>query len=332
MSKTMNFGIIGRSEWLYDAVLRLVECGHRPTFIVTAIEAPEYRRTAEDFQALAHELDIPFLRTARLSSSEAQEFLDAAEPTDCVISINYSSIIGDDVIGRYRLGVLNAHGGDLPRYRGNACQAWAIINGETEVAMCIHRMVPGELDSGDILARRYLPTPLGTKVGDIYAWFDDVVPQLCVEAVTALGEDQNFVMAHQSTNAADALRCYPRRPEDGRIDWTMSPEAVVRLVCASGSPFSGAFSWLGRTKIHILDACIHDDGEQFCAVPGQILHIDEKAGQIIVCAGIGKVCLSDFRFADQTPVSFADHFTSIRQRFSAIGPDTDVSGHQRTCA
>ena len=24
-------------------------------------------------------------------------------------------------------GILNAHGGDLPRYRGNACQAWALI-------------------------------------------------------------------------------------------------------------------------------------------------------------------------------------------------------------
>ena len=34
------------------------------------------------------------------------------------------------VISIFTLGILNAHGGDLPRYRGNACQAWAIINGE----------------------------------------------------------------------------------------------------------------------------------------------------------------------------------------------------------
>lgn len=329
MSKKMNFGVIGRSKWLYDSVLRLVEDDHKPTFIVTALEAPEYRCTVEDFRALAEELEIPFLRTARLSSIEAEKFLDATGPTDCVISVNYSSIIGDDVIGRYRLGVLNAHGGDLPRYRGNACQAWAIINGETEVAMCIHRMVPGEVDSGDILARRYLATPLGTKVGDIYEWFDAVVPQLYVEAVTALAEDQNYVMAHQSNNPANALRCYPRRPEDGQIDWTMPPENVVRLVCASGSPYLGAFSWIGSTKIHILEACIHTDGEQFCAIPGQILHIDEKASQIIVCAGSGKVCLSDFRLADQTPIVFADYFKSIRQRFTATATGPDAQRHKR---
>lgn len=316
MSKKIRFGAIGRSEWLYDAVLRLVEDGHSPTFVITAREAPEYRRTAEDFRALAEKLNVPFLQAARLSSMEAQKFLGAATPTDCVISINYSSIIGHDVISRYRLGVLNAHGGDLPRYRGNACQAWAVINGETEVAMCIHRMVPDEVDAGDILARSYLPTPLGTKIGDIYVWFDSVIPQLCSEAVSALAHDQNYVVAHQSTNPADALRCYPRRPEDARIDWTMSPEAVVRLVCASGPPFSGAFSWLDETKIHILDARIYDDGEQFCAVPGQILHIDGEAGRIIVCAGNGKVSLGDFRLAGQAQLKFADCFKSIRQRFT----------------
>ena len=36
----------------------------------------------------------------------------------------------EEVIDFFELGILNAHGGDLPRYRGNACQAWAIINGE----------------------------------------------------------------------------------------------------------------------------------------------------------------------------------------------------------
>ncbi|GAB1465742.1 hypothetical protein MASR2M54_12420 [Aliarcobacter cryaerophilus] len=52
--------------------------------------------------------------------------------TDCeiAVSLNYSSIISQNVIDLFPLGVLNAHGGDLPRYRGNACQAWAIINGE----------------------------------------------------------------------------------------------------------------------------------------------------------------------------------------------------------
>ena len=38
------------------------------------------------------------------------------------------------------------------RYRGNACQAWAILNGE-KISLCIHKMIGGELDSGDIITR-----------------------------------------------------------------------------------------------------------------------------------------------------------------------------------
>ena len=49
---------------------------------------------------------------------------------DIGISYNYVDIINQDTIDLFKLGILNAHGGDLPRYRGNACQAWAILNKE----------------------------------------------------------------------------------------------------------------------------------------------------------------------------------------------------------
>ena len=47
----------------------------------------------------------------------------------------------------------NAHAGDLPRYRGNACANWAIINGEDKVGLSIHKMDAG-LDSGPIIQKK----------------------------------------------------------------------------------------------------------------------------------------------------------------------------------
>ena len=38
-------------------------------------------------------------------------------------------MFSQSTIDLFPLGIL-IHGGDLPKYRGNACQAWAIINGE----------------------------------------------------------------------------------------------------------------------------------------------------------------------------------------------------------
>ena len=83
--------------------------------------------------------------------------------------------IPNKIINYFNYGILNAHGGDLPRYRGNACQAWAILNGENKIGLCIHKMVGGELDSGDIISRDYLDIGENTKIGANTVLFPNVV-------------------------------------------------------------------------------------------------------------------------------------------------------------
>jgi methionyl-tRNA formyltransferase len=73
-----------------------------------------------------------------------------ASRSDIAVSINYTGVLPQGVIDLFPIGVLNAHGGDLPRYRGKACQAWAIINRESRIGLCIQKMIGGELDSGEV--------------------------------------------------------------------------------------------------------------------------------------------------------------------------------------
>ena len=143
----MKIAIIGRTELLYDTALRLKNAGHDIVCILTAKEAPEYTRKASDFRQLASDWGIPFTQGPKIL--EHEDFLKSA-PADIAVSINYTGVVPQAVIDTYPLGILNAHGGDLPRYRGNACQAWAILNGEERIGLCIHKMIGGELDSGDI--------------------------------------------------------------------------------------------------------------------------------------------------------------------------------------
>lgn len=157
----MRIAIIGRTEILYDTAFRLQASGHEISVIVTAKEAPEYTKTSDDFRSLAERKGIPFVHTTRIE--EAIPLIAKLPKFHVGVSLNYSGIIPQSVIDFFPLGILNAHGGDLPRYRGNACQAWAIINGEERVGLCIHRMIGGELDNGDIIARDYFPLTLNTK-------------------------------------------------------------------------------------------------------------------------------------------------------------------------
>jgi UDP-4-amino-4-deoxy-L-arabinose formyltransferase/UDP-glucuronic acid dehydrogenase (UDP-4-keto-hexauronic acid decarboxylating) len=269
----MKVAIIGRTEILYDTAVQLRAAGHEIVCILTAKEAPEYLRGAEDFRALAESWGVPFASSARIR--EQHDFLARAR-ADVAVSINYLGVIPQEITALYPLGILNAHGGDLPRYRGNACQAWAIINGEDRIGLCIHRMIGDELDSGDILARAYLPIDINSTIGQAMDWIGRATPGLFIEALAQLQRDPGFVMERQPQDPALALRCYPRRPEDGRIDWCRPAIDVLRLINASGKPYAGAFCDFEGQKLTIWRAALVEDGEVFCAVPGQITAVGER--------------------------------------------------------
>jgi methionyl-tRNA formyltransferase len=306
----MRIAIIGRTELLYDTALRLHEEGHQVVCILTAKEAPEYTRTAADFRDLAGTWQIPFAQGGRISSQT--NFLRNAQ-ADIAVSINYTGVVPQPVIDLFPLGVLNAHGGDLPRYRGNACQAWAILNGEKRIGLCIHRMIGGELDSGDILAREYLLIDHCTTVTQVWQWMLAQTPALMCETLARLAADPSFVLERQSQNPRNALRCYPRRPEDGRINWQLPALDVLRLINASTRPYAGAFCNYEGQPMIIWHAELIDDGELFCAVPGQVTKVGESS--IEVACGVGKIRIHEVQVEERCGLPH-EWIQSIRKRLT----------------
>lgn len=304
----MKIAIIGRTEVLYDTAVMLAEAGHEIVCVLTAKEAPEYKRNAQDFHRLAERISVPFARGSKII--EHKNFLLAAK-ADIAVSINYSGIIPQEIIELFPLGILNAHGGDLPRYRGNACQAWAILNGEERVGLCIHKMIGGELDSGDIIAREYLSIDEATKIGEVLNWISVKTPPLMRQAIKQLQVNTDFRLEVQSTKPEDALRCYPRKPEDGKIDWNLSNLEIVRLINASGRPFSGAFCDFEGQKLIIWNAEMVKENTFFCAVAGQVTNICD--GGVEIACGSGKILVTEVEYigVNKRPNEI---FSSIRQR------------------
>ncbi len=307
----MRVAIIGRTEILYDTAQLLRKAGHEIVCILTARDAPEYTRTAQDFRSLAEAWRVPFAQGPRII--EFAEFLCDAH-ADIAVSMNYTGMVPQSIIDLFPLGVLNAHGGDLPRYRGNACQVWAILNGEDRIGLCVHRMIGGELDSGDIIARAYLPIDRRTKVTQVWQWMEQRVPVLMRGAIDRLACNPNYVLERQSKNPTDALRCYPRRPEDGRVDWNRPAIEILRLVNASNRPYSGAFcDYEGRHMV-IWDAELVEDDEVYCAIPGQVTAIADS--HIEVACGSGKLKINKVQFEGDDEHPPVRYVTSIRKRLA----------------
>ncbi len=287
----MRIALIGRSELLYDTALLLKNSGYDIPLIITAKEAPEYTKTAKDFESLAKEWHCEFVQTPRIL--EALENIQKHTDIDVAVSVNYSGIIPQEIIDQFPLGVLNAHGGDLPRYRGNACQAWAILNAEDKIGLCIHRMIGGELDNGDIIARDYLNIDINTKVTEAWNWMTECIPTLYLESIKELEADPKYILEAQSKDWKDALRCYPRRPEDGKIDWSSSAEDILRLINACNRPYAGAFCEYSGSPLIIWDAELATP-ENFVAAPGQIASIHND--YVEITTGEGKIRLKEIEY------------------------------------
>lgn len=279
----MRVCVIGRSEILYDSMLYLLQKGFDLVGIVTAKETVEYTKTAADFQVFASQKNIPFKRT--LNQAELKSFIESIKPDIC-ISFNYTSVISKSVIDIVPLGILNGHGGDLPRYRGNACQAWAIINGESRIGLCVHKMIGGELDSGAIVARSYLEINKHTKIAETWEWMLKTLPKLFYSSILRLQEDPSYILQKQEDTGKEPLLCFPRNPTDGRIKWTDSALTIMRLVNASGPPYPGAYSYYLDTRVYIMDVQVVEYAYDTCAVPGQITKIEDNFFDISCGDGI----------------------------------------------
>ena len=72
----MRIAIIGRTEILYDVAERLREEGYELACILSAKEASEYRRAADDFRAFSESYHVPFAQGGRIR--DRYDFLQEA--------------------------------------------------------------------------------------------------------------------------------------------------------------------------------------------------------------------------------------------------------------
>jgi len=191
-------------------------------------------------------------------------------------------------------GIINAHAGDLPRFRGNACPNWAILNGENKVVLTLHKMNL-DLDAGSILLKRHIPLTDSTYIGDVYQFLDQAIPTAFVE-VFARMENGPIVFVDQSRDLADSLRCFPRVPADSKINWNFSAIEISKLVRASSKPFAGAYALLMGERLIIWRARTEKILYPSLGVCGQVVRTDADQGEVWILCGEGMLVLEQVEY------------------------------------
>jgi methionyl-tRNA formyltransferase len=300
---------IGRSRLLLDSVEHLAAQGHEFGVVVTAPANAEHDVGPVEFEQLAQRLGSEFLLTTSVGSPDLREAVERRGVT-AGVTVNWQYVLPQDFLDLLPDSLLNLHLGNLPDYKGNATVNWAIINGENEIHANIHRIV-SDLDAGDVIARHRIPIDGSTYVGDVLDEATRVAPALFAEALRRLEADP---AAYVVAGSREGLRCYPRLPQDGVIDWTRPVQDVLRLVRASSRPYPGAFSYLGERRVVVWRARPASPAD-FLAVPGHVLGADPSTGTLRVACGDGAVDLEEV-WVDGAAVAPAELTRSIRARFT----------------
>lgn len=304
---------IGRSEYLFNAIESLSK-RHKVVAIVTGSATAESKAKESDFCELAARLGSRY-KFAKTIDEELIGFCREAG-ADVAISVNWMSVIRKEFIDLFPHGVLNAHCGDLPAYRGNAILNWAILRGEKQIIVSAHKMIAGELDVGDIYAQRSFEIHNDDDVGCLVRKMGDITPHLFEEALHNL--EQSRCLRRYSEMLTGGFRCYPRLPVDGGIDWCNSAVDIHRLVRASARPYPGAFSCVlheGRLrKLYIWKSRVVCESTRDVGVPGHVVANDRVSGETLVLTGSGVLALQEVQLDSDSPLRPADVFKSIRMR------------------
>ena len=297
----MTFKIVfmGTPDFSVPVLAELVAAGHDVVAVYSQPPRPAGRGMAEKkspVHSFAEAQGIPVLTPKSLKgAAEQREF--AAHAADVAVVVAYGLILPKPVLDAPRLGCLNIHASQLPRWRGAAPIQRAIMAGDTTTAVMIMQMEEG-LDTGPVLLAEQVPIGPDTTAGDLHDDLSARGASLVVRALAALERGTLDATPQPAVGVTYAAKI---EKAEAALDFSR-PAAEVHNRVRGLSPFPGAWFEAGpegkRERIKVLKTTVAAGG----GVPGTVL--DDR---LTVACGTGAVRIVEVQRAGKRPM-LADEF------------------------
>lgn len=272
---------VGALELSRHALVELIEHGASPDLIVTLRPNLQHRHSDfADLRGIAREHGIPVELVDNVNDAHVIARMRAADP-DYVFVIGWSQLLGADLLRVPKLGAIGFHFSRLPKNRGRAALAWAILNEEQETGATLLHLDEG-VDSGDIVAQRTIALGRAETARSLYDKVCAELRAMMRDVAAAIREGRPLPAVPQ--DHAEATYLAKRVADDGFIDWSRSAEDIDRLIRAVGEPYPGAFTVYRDRRVIVWKARPRPTFNQIGSV-GQILARDEES--VVVQCGEG---------------------------------------------
>ena len=244
---------------------------------------------------------------------------------DLMVVAAYGQILSKDVLTIPTVGTINVHASLLPKYRGAAPVAYAILNGETQTGVTIIKVTPG-LDSGDMILQESLDILPDETTGELEARLAVLGARLAVEAVRKYQSGEPVIGVKQ--DPALVTKAPKTKKEHGLIDWSKSAEEICRHVRAM-QPWPTAYTFLysasPQIRLIVTKARLQSVPEGLLhAQPGHVIEIPGSKTRLCAVAGDWKLVeLIEVQPAGKKRMMADEFLRGHRiQLFDRFGPET----------
>jgi len=270
--RTVLFGWCATAGLYLEALDR---AGARPVLVVTGPDAP-----AEDALARAcADRGVVLERTGDVNDAAFVGELERIG-IGLLLVAGWPRVLGERVRRVASVASVNVHPSLLPHYRGKDPLFWAILRGEREVGVTVHRLTEA-VDQGPILYQKRIAVPDGATSETLAALVDREGAAL-IPALVARAAEGTLPFG---TAASDPGSYFPPvRSEHALMDWTAGADALERLVRACAG-VARAHCYFRGMKLIALEA--RAVGVTSSALPGTVLSVDDDA-IVIACARPGR--------------------------------------------
>lgn len=282
----MRVVFMGTPEFAVPSLQALLDAGHEVAGVFTQPDRPAGRGKklqASPVKKLAEAHGIPVFQPQRIRRDGVED-LRALAPEVCVTAA-FGQILSQEVLDIPVRGTVNVHASLLPRHRGSAPIAWAILQGDETVGVTTMLTDKG-IDTGAMLLKAETPRDPGETCGELTQRLSVIGAQLLVETLRQM-EAGTLTPVPQD----EAAMTYdPMLSKDmGTVDFTQSARDVVnRILALDPWPCCGIDIPEGRLKL------LRAKTAEGTGTPGSILSADPKQGLVIAC-GDGAVEITELQ-------------------------------------
>ena len=196
-----------------------------------------------------------------------------------IVCVGWRYMIPKEWISFLKGRVIVTHDSLLPKYRGFAPLASALINGETKTGVTI-MMAGNEVDSGDIIYQKIINIDKNDTINDLIKKSIPLFTEGVIESLNNLMSGKIKKIKQKNSEATYSIW---RDEEDLWIDWDETSETINNKIRAMGNPYLGARTRMKDKIVIIKKAEIVDDIFFEIRQPGKVWKLSEVGMPFVVC-------------------------------------------------